>query len=91
MNSTKGTIAKKPLQILIDGGNSHNVIQLKVASFLVLDIKSSPHLSVIVGNGDNLQCLGQCQQVPFEIQGHKFTSDFYVIDLHGIDVNLLPL
>ncbi|KAL8115234.1 hypothetical protein AgCh_021897 [Apium graveolens] len=43
---------------------------------------------VIVGNGQNLKCVGQCADVKFTIQGHQFKSDFYVIDLHEADLVL---
>lgn len=84
----QGKMAEKNLQMLVDGGSSHNFIQTRVAKYLGLDVLPSPQFSVIVGNGENLKCVGKCKQVPFEIQGHKFVSDFYVIDLHGADVVL---
>lgn len=52
-----------------------------------LDITPSKQFSVIVGDGENT-CLGQFKQVKFEIQGYKFATDFYVIDLHGTDAVL---
>ncbi|KAK1396988.1 hypothetical protein POM88_006851 [Heracleum sosnowskyi] len=84
----QGEIKNKSLQILIDGGSSHNFIQSRVAKFLGLTITTSTQFSIIVGNGQNLKCIGQCLQVPFFIQGHWFEADFYVIDLHGADVVL---
>lgn len=84
----QGYIQGKALQILIDGGSSHNFIQARVAKYLGLDILPSKQFSVIVGNGENLTCVGQCQQVVFAIQGHTFAADFFVIDLHGADAVL---
>lgn len=54
----QGDIAGKQLQILIDGGSRHNFFQERVARYLGLDITPSPHFSVIVGNRDNLKCVG---------------------------------
>lgn len=68
----QGTINGKALQILVDSGSSNNFIQTRVAKFLGLDIIPSPQFSMIVGNGENLKCVGQCQQVKFEVQGHQF-------------------
>lgn len=84
----QGYIQRRALQILIDGGSSHNFMQARVAKYLGLDIMSSQQFLVIVGNGENLTCLGQCKQAPFVIQGHCFTTDFYIIDLHGVDAIL---
>lgn len=35
-----------------------------------------------------MKCVGQCLNVSLTIQGHKFKTYFYVIDLHGVDVIL---
>ncbi|KAL8103484.1 hypothetical protein AgCh_027901 [Apium graveolens] len=83
-----GKIDNKFVQILVDGGSSHNFIQTRVAKFMGLTITPSTQLFVIVGNGQNLKCVGQCADVKFTIQGHQFKSDFYVIDLHGADLVL---
>lgn len=84
----KGMILGKMLQMLIDGESSHNFIQTSVARYLGLDITPSPQFSVIVGNGQDLKCIGQCKQLLFEVQGQKFSADFFVIDLHGADAIL---
>lgn len=84
----QGYIHGKALQILIDGGSSHNFMQARVAKYLGLNIIPSQQFTVIVGNGENLTCLGQYKQVAFEIQGNCFTADFYIIDLHGADAVL---
>lgn len=84
----QGEINDRSLQILVDGGCSHNFIQTRVARFLGILVTPSAQFFVIVGNGQNLKCVGQCLNVSLTIQGHKFKTDFYVIDLHGADVIL---
>ena len=54
----QGEINNKFLQILVDRGSSHNFIQTRVAKFLGLTITPSTQFSVIVGNGQNLKCVG---------------------------------
>ncbi|KAK1386342.1 hypothetical protein POM88_024077 [Heracleum sosnowskyi] len=69
----KGSVNGKKLQILVDGGSSHNFLQARVANFLGLDITPTSKFSVIVGNGENLTCAGQCKQVSIEIQDKEVT------------------
>lgn len=68
----QGEIDGKTLQILIDGCSSHNFIQTRVANYLGLDITPTPQFAVIVGNGANLKCAGQCKHVKLNIQGNQF-------------------
>lgn len=43
-------INKRSVQILVDGGSSHNFMQTRVAKFMGLTITTSTQFSVIVGN-----------------------------------------
>ncbi|MCI02609.1 hypothetical protein A2U01_0023642, partial [Trifolium medium] len=84
-----GTIAKKPVTILVDSGSTHNFIQIRVAKFLGLPVNSaSCPLKVMVGNGDVLECSTQCSGVTLVIQGHTFTADFFILPLGGAEVVL---
>lgn len=85
---TVGFVNNKNIQFLIDGGSSHSFIQEKVVKYLGLHITSSDQFTVFVGNGETLSCVGKCENVSFEIQGHTFVIDFFVINLHGADTIL---
>ncbi|KAG5584883.1 hypothetical protein H5410_045317 [Solanum commersonii] len=73
-------------QILIDGGSTHIFIQPRAAKSLKLLIEPSFNFSVMVGNGQQLQCLGVIHGVSLTIQGFSFSTDFFVIDMYGADV-----
>ncbi|KAG9444941.1 hypothetical protein H6P81_016281 [Aristolochia fimbriata] len=83
-----GQIQGKPVQVLLDGGSTHNFIQSRAAKFLGLPIEVVPNFSVLVGSGDRLPCEGIVKQVPLSIQGCELKEDFYVLSLHGWDVVL---
>ncbi|XP_077242128.1 uncharacterized protein LOC143882535 [Tasmannia lanceolata] len=84
----EGVIANHILQVLVDGGSTHNFIQERVAKFLGLPINHSPHFKVQVGNGQFLTCQGMCSNIQIHIQHHSFTTDLFVISLQGVDVIL---
>ncbi|KAH0737522.1 hypothetical protein KY290_036227 [Solanum tuberosum] len=75
-------------QVLLDDGSTHNFITSRVAKSLKLPIESSVKFSVLVGNGHSLPCLGVIRDLSITIQGHTFSTDFFVIDLHGSDLVL---
>ncbi|XP_077226272.1 uncharacterized protein LOC143859450 [Tasmannia lanceolata] len=84
----EGVIENHVLQVLVDGGSTHNFIQERVAKFLGLPITHSPHFKVQVGNGQFLTCQGMCSKIQIVIQNHSFVTDFFIISLQGADVIL---
>ncbi|KAL4282483.1 hypothetical protein GQ457_16G010960 [Hibiscus cannabinus] len=83
-----GYVHGKPVQVLLDGGSTHNFVQTRMAQFLNLNIETAPSFSVLVGNGEKLPCAGVVKQVPLVIQDHKILVDFYVLPLQGWDMVL---
>ncbi|TYH32064.1 hypothetical protein ES288_A01G221700v1 [Gossypium darwinii] len=83
-----GTIQGHSVQILLDGGSTHNFIQSRVAQFLGLDIDPSASFPVLVGNGESIHSEGRVKNVNLHIQGTDIIADFYVLPLHGSDVVL---
>lgn len=49
-------IAGQRFQTLIDSGRTHNFLQERVAKYVGLPITTSPHFSVLVGNGQSMVC-----------------------------------
>lgn len=76
------------VQVLLDGGNTHNFIHPRAVQFLKVPVDSSSNFQVMVGNGSLLKCHGVVRQLPLTIQGFTFSTDFYVIDFHGADLVL---
>ncbi|XP_061340529.1 uncharacterized protein LOC133287007 [Gastrolobium bilobum] len=84
----QGRIGNTHVQILVDGGSTHNFIQARLVKFLGLDNIPTQKFQVLVGNGEVMDCLGVCSQVEIEIQGHHFRPDLYVLPLQGAEVVL---
>ncbi|XP_061359120.1 uncharacterized protein LOC133303256 [Gastrolobium bilobum] len=81
-----GIVMGQSVQILIDGGSTHNFITPRVATHLHLTLISIPPFNVQVGNGDSLTYSAMCQSVPLDIQGHRFSVDLFVLELQGADM-----
>lgn len=53
-----GIINGKRVTVLIDGGSTNSFLQTRLASHLGLTTHVASHLTVMVGNGEQLQCGG---------------------------------
>lgn len=76
------------VQVLLDGGSTHNFIQPRVAKFLNLEIEATPTSFVVVGSGQRLRCEGMVRNVPLSIQGCDLNLEFFVLSFHGSDLVL---
>lgn len=83
-----GVIHGRKLHILIDSGSTHNFVSLKFARRMDCCKASAPAFQVMVANGDRLRCDEIYLAVPIEIQGYKFQTNMYPLDLQGSDVVL---
>lgn len=83
-----GSIAGQPVTVLIDTGSSHNIIQSRLAAFLHLPVTPFPEFSVMVDNGELLQCSGLSLDVPLCLQTHIFKVPLYLLPIQGADVVL---
>ncbi|KAL0297786.1 UNVERIFIED_CONTAM: Retrovirus-related Pol polyprotein from transposon.6 [Sesamum radiatum] len=84
----RGLIRGHAVSVLIDSGNSHNIIQPRVAPFLSLAESSLPSFPVLIGNGAALHCSGVCHDVSLLLQSHNFSVSLYVILIFGADIVL---
>lgn len=76
------------VQVLIDGGSTHNFIKPHLVQQFKLPIVPSNFFKVMVGNRDNLECTGLMKSIPIAIQGHQFQLDCYIIPTQGINIVL---
>lgn len=83
-----GQLLEHRVTVLIDSGSSHNIMQPRVAQFVGLPITALPPFSVLVGNGEAIQCSGFCSQVPLQMASHTFDIPFYVLPIHGANLVL---
>ncbi|OMP05995.1 Retrotransposon gag protein [Corchorus olitorius] len=84
----EGEISGYKFTVMVDSGSTHNLIQPRLAQFLQLPIEPAPPLTVIVGNGETLRCLGQVTNLPVGLQGHEFSLDLYLLEVRGADIIL---
>lgn len=83
-----GFIHHLRVNVLIDGGSTHNFIQARVAKHLHLPTIPTAPLQVTVGNNIILPCDQFCPQTPLSLQGHAFTVDFHILPLSEVDIVL---
>lgn len=83
-----GSVNRHRVVILVDGGNSHNIVQTRMARFLNLPTSPTTPLCVMVGNGNTLDCDTISPQVTLDIQNHSFTLDLFHLPLCGADIVL---
>ncbi|VFQ97860.1 unnamed protein product [Cuscuta campestris] len=83
-----GTVHKHPVQILIDGGSTHNFVQPSVVERLSLHTTPVSPFCVYVGNGESLACHHKCEKVVLDIQGFSFPVDLFVLRIQGPDMVL---
>lgn len=84
----QGTVFGKPVQVLLDGGSTHNFVQTRVASYLNLTVTTTPSFFVLVDSGECLPCDGIIRQVPLVIQNQEILVDFFVFPIQGWDMVL---
>lgn len=74
--------------ILIDGGSTHNFVQECLIKSLGLNAQPTPTLTVLVGNGNEVECCQLCMGFAVHVQGRMFTVDLHVLPLCGVDIVL---
>lgn len=83
-----GQVSGAPVQILVDGGSTHNFVQPRAAKHLQLVIESVPKFAVMVGCGQQLPCEAVSRQVTLLIQGSTLVEDLYILPFHGANIVL---
>ena len=83
-----GSLRNHQVVILVDGGSTHNFIQMRMAKFFALSFVSTLVVCVMVGNGNTLDCDTQSLQVSISIQNHCFTLDLFHLPICGANIVL---
>ncbi|KAH7542576.1 hypothetical protein FEM48_Zijuj02G0088600 [Ziziphus jujuba var. spinosa] len=73
---------------LIDGGSTHNFIDLALVNQLSIHMDKSCKLLVIVANRDRLKCLGKYRNLTLKIQNCSICFDFYVLPASICQIDL---
>ena len=81
-------IGDRILTTLLDSGSTSNFINKDVAKQIGLHFHDSTGASVIVANGDHVQCQGLARDVATKIGDNFFTLECYAIPLDCFDMVL---
>ncbi|CAH1437342.1 unnamed protein product [Lactuca virosa] len=83
-----GMSRKKQLQLLLDGGSTHNFIDKEVAILLNCSIHTGQDMKVKIPGGGQLACNEIVKDFCWTIQGMEFKADVYLVPLGGCDMVL---
>ncbi|XP_039069068.1 uncharacterized protein LOC120215444 [Hibiscus syriacus] len=83
----QGHISRKPLNILIDSGSTHNFISGQWSKEGV-ELEQTNPLTITVANGEKLYSSAMSKKLKWGIQGSQFEYDFRVLTLGGSDMVL---
>ena len=84
----KGKFNGKPLSIFLDGGSSHTFVKASVFEENPQLVVPRKLFAVKVANGQVLQCNSWVPRMTWEMQGHTFTHDVYVLAIEPYDMVL---
>ena len=81
-------VEKSPLFIMIDSGSTHNFINTQVAKKLSCTLTPIRPLTVEAANGGQMTCTHVCKNFLWKMQGVKFFTDVFVVELNNCDIVL---
>ncbi|XP_042067267.1 uncharacterized protein LOC121810570 [Salvia splendens] len=84
----KGLCQKRALKILIDTGSTHNFLSSKIAKKIKCQHTAVNSKVVEVANGQLLQYTQKCSNLEWKMQGTKFQTEVYLINLETYDLIL---
>lgn len=79
---------KRPLNILIDPGSTHNFIDEELVKQLGLKVQAVRPQSVNVADESDTQTDEMCHQLSWMIQGDTFVDNFLLLPLRSCDLIL---
>ncbi|KAF1862883.1 hypothetical protein Lal_00009263 [Lupinus albus] len=68
----EGSIVGHPVAVLVDSCISHNIIQHRLAHYLLLIMDPTPNFLVMIGNRAHIYCSGFCANTPIILQNQLF-------------------
>ena len=81
-------VEKSPLFIMIDSGSTHNFINTQVAKKLSCTLTPIRPLAVEAAIGGQMTCTHVCKNFLWKMQGVKFFTDVFVVELNNCDMVL---
>ncbi|GKB58284.1 reverse transcriptase [Tanacetum coccineum] len=84
----KGYIGKQQVHILVDGGSTHNFLDLQTAKKLGCKMKRTCPLLVSVANGQDMTTTSMCQQLALTLGNMTYEIDVMVLPLAACEMVL---
>lgn len=84
----KRSILGQIMMVLVDMGNSHNILQPRLIGHLNLPISPTIAFSVMLGNGKHIYCSGLCSKVTMVIQDQVFKVPMCLLPIQGVGLVL---
>jgi hypothetical protein len=72
----------------LDSGSNHNFLNPTILCMVFLPVNSHVQLHARVANGAWVLSEGLCHSVSLKLQGHLFTTDFYLLPSGGMRCSL---
>lgn len=81
-----GTVGKHHITILIDCGSTHTFLNPNTAQALNCDIEITEPLTVVVADGNKIQCNSKCSNFKWQMGGCTFVTGVRLLHLGGCDM-----
>jgi hypothetical protein len=83
-----GYIKHRKVIILVDSGNTHNFIHLRITQETHCYIHAVNNFQIMIANGGSMKCGGCCENVHLQIGDYNLKSHMFSIDMGGCDIVL---
>lgn len=84
----KGIVNGCSINILIDSGSTHNILDMTMPKKLGCAISLMPPQAVTMADGNHIACQHKCDTFSWAMQGKLFTTDVMLIPLGSCDMVL---
>lgn len=81
-----GTVGKHHITILIDSGSTHTIFNPNTAKLLNCDIELTDPLTVLVADGNKIECNSKCSNLRWMMGECKFVTGVKLLHLGGCDM-----
>lgn len=79
-------VGKQHMTILIDSGSTHNFLNPNTAQLLNCDIEITSPLTVVVADGNKIECNSKCSNFRWQMEDCKFVTGVRLLHLGACDM-----
>lgn len=84
----KGSVNGQPIHILVDSGNTHDLLDINFAEKLGCQVDVIPPQNITIADGNHLNCKHICKDFSWSMQGNTFSTNVMLIQLGSCDMVL---